>query len=65
MEQGLLAKMGAVNPQPLDTFYARPSVDAMDIYLGELGQAFMLTLVANQQVPVPPYGVSGQCWSGR
>lgn len=51
MEQGLLAKMGAVNPQPLDTFYARPSVDAMDIYLGELGQAFMLTLVANQQVP--------------
>ena len=51
MEQGLLAKMGPVNPQPLDTFYARPSVDAMDIYLGELGQAFMLTLVANQQVP--------------
>jgi hypothetical protein len=43
--------MGAVNPQPLDAFYARPSVDAMDIYLGELGQAFMLTLVANQQVP--------------
>ncbi len=51
LEQRLLAKVGAVNPQPLDAFYARPSVDAMDIYLGELGQAFMLTLVANQQVP--------------
>ncbi len=51
LEQRLLAKVGAVNPQPLDAFYARPSVDAMDIYLGELGQAFMLTLAANQQVP--------------
>lgn len=51
LEQRLLAKMGELNVQPLDAFYARPSVDAMDIYLAELGQTFTLTLVANDYVP--------------
>lgn len=51
LEQRLLAKIGSMNALPLDAFYARPSDEAMGIYLGELGQAFMLTLVANQQVP--------------
>jgi tetratricopeptide (TPR) repeat protein len=51
LEQRLLAKMGAVNAQPLDAFYVRPSVEAMDIYLTELGQAFTLTMVASEYVP--------------
>lgn len=51
LEQRLLVKIGSMNAQPLDAFYSRPSDEAMGIYLGELGQAFMLTLVANQQVP--------------
>jgi tetratricopeptide (TPR) repeat protein len=51
LEQSLLAKTGSVTTEPLDAFYARPSADAMDIYLNELGQAFTLTLVATQYIP--------------
>lgn len=51
LEQRLLAKLGALNTPALDGFYTRPSVDAMDIYLAELGQAFTLTMVANEYVP--------------
>ncbi len=51
LEQRLLAKTGSVTTEPLDAFYARPSADAMDIYLNELGQAFTLTLVATQYIP--------------
>lgn len=51
LEQRLLAKTGSVTTVPLDAFYARPSADAMDIYLNELGQAFTLTLVATKYIP--------------
>lgn len=51
LEQKLLAKIGAVSASPLDAFYARPSRDAIDVYLAELGLAFTLTLVANHYIP--------------
>ncbi|MGK9173336.1 tetratricopeptide repeat protein [Yokenella regensburgei] len=51
LEQRLLAKMGGPVTQALDAFYTRPSAEAMNIYLAELGQAFTLTMVANNYVP--------------
>ncbi|WP_039055862.1 hypothetical protein [Enterobacter sp. Bisph1] len=51
LEQRLLAHIGQRREQPLDAFYQRPSVEAMAIYLGELAQAFTLTLVANKITP--------------
>ena len=51
LEQRLLAQTGLPRPTPFDTFWRRPSVEAIDIYLGELAQAFTLTLVANKTTP--------------
>jgi tetratricopeptide (TPR) repeat protein len=51
LEQRLLAHVGLRCEQPLDPFYLRPSTEMMGVYLSELGQAFMLTLVANKQIP--------------
>ena len=51
LEERLLAHIGQRREQPLDTFYLRPSTEAMKVYLTALGQTFMLTLIANEQVP--------------
>lgn len=51
LEQRLLAHVGLRREQPLDVFYLRPSAEAMPVYLTELGQAFTLTLVANEWMP--------------
>ena len=51
LEQRLLAQTGLPLATPFDTFWRRPSVEAIDIYLGELAQAFTLTLVANKTTP--------------
>ncbi|AMO47781.1 Tetratricopeptide-like helical domain-containing protein [Enterobacter sp. FY-07] len=51
LEQRLLTQIGTPRQQPLDAFYLRPSAEAMAIYLGELAQAFTLTLVANNTTP--------------
>lgn len=50
-EQRLLAQTGLPRQQPFDAFWLRPSVEAIDIYLGELAQALTLTLVANKTTP--------------
>lgn len=47
LEKRLLAHCGRRMERPLDAFYMRPSAEAMPIYLNELGQAYMLTLLAN------------------
>ncbi|NVE00087.1 tetratricopeptide repeat protein [Massilia sp. BJB1822] len=47
LEKRLLAHIGRKREQPLDLFYLRPTAEVMPIYLVELGQAFMLTLLAN------------------
>lgn len=51
LEQRLLTHIGLLRAQPLDAFWLRPSPEAIDIYLGELAQAFTLTLVANETTP--------------
>lgn len=51
LEQRLLTHIGQQREQPIDAFYLRPSVEAMPIYLTALGQALMLTLAANEQMP--------------
>lgn len=51
LEKRVLAHVGLGRSQPLDGFYQRPSVDVMPVYVTELGQAFMLTLLANGQIP--------------
>lgn len=51
LEKSLLAHMGLTREQPLDMFYQHPTAEVMPVYLTELGQAFMLTLVANEHMP--------------
>ncbi|MCU5773982.1 tetratricopeptide repeat protein [Erwiniaceae bacterium BAC15a-03b] len=51
LEQRLLAHIGQQREQPLDSFYQRPSGEAMPIYLTGLGQAFILTMAANERIP--------------
>lgn len=51
LERRLLVQTGPLRAEPFDTFWRRPSVEAIDIYLGELAQAFTLTLVANKITP--------------
>jgi tetratricopeptide (TPR) repeat protein len=51
LEKSLLVHIGLKRKQPLDTFYHHPTADVMPVYLTELGQAFMLTLVANEHMP--------------
>jgi hypothetical protein len=51
LEKRLLAHLGLKRDKPLDLFYLHPTPNVMSIYLAELGQAFMLTLLANGCVP--------------
>ncbi|VBD43357.1 tetratricopeptide repeat protein [Burkholderia pseudomallei] len=51
LEKSLLERIGRKREQPLDAFYQRPTTDVMPAYLGELGQTFMLTLLANNHMP--------------
>lgn len=51
LERRLLAMVGLTHEQPFDEFYLRPTPEVMSVYLTELGQAFMLTLLANNMVP--------------
>ncbi|MFM9427639.1 Tfp pilus assembly protein PilF [Variovorax sp. GrIS 2.14] len=51
LEARLLNSIGLKREQPLDTFYPRPTADVIPVYLAELGQAFMLTMVADNHAP--------------
>jgi len=51
LEKLLLSRIGLMREQPLDSFYQHPTAEVMPAYLTELGQAFMLTLLANEHVP--------------
>lgn len=51
LEKRLLAHIGLKREQPLDLFYQHPTADVLSTYLAELGQAFMLTLLANGHMP--------------
>jgi len=51
IEKSLLERIGRKRELPLDAFYQRPTTDVMPAYLGELGQAFTLTLLANERMP--------------
>jgi hypothetical protein len=51
LEKRLLARIGLRRERPLDAFYQHPSAEAMSVYLTALGQSFMLTLLANEQMP--------------
>lgn len=51
LEQRLLARIGLKREQPLEDFYQHPTAEVLPPYLTELGQAFMLTLLANKQMP--------------
>ncbi|WP_417069859.1 tetratricopeptide repeat protein [Niveibacterium terrae] len=51
LEQRLLARIGLKREQPLDDFYRHPTAEVLTPYLTELGQAFMLTLLANKHMP--------------
>jgi hypothetical protein len=51
LEERLLARIGLKRQQPLDGFYQHPTAEMMPAYLTELGQALMLTLLANNHMP--------------
>lgn len=51
LEQRLLARIGLKREQPLDAFYQRPAARILPMYLTELGQSFMLTLLDNGHMP--------------
>jgi len=51
LEERLLARIGRKRVQPLDAFYLRPTFEAIGVYLTELGQSFMLTLLDNGHMP--------------
>lgn len=51
LEKSLLTRIGLKRDQPMDAFYQHPSGEVMPAYLSELGQAFMLTLLANEHMP--------------
>jgi len=51
LDQRLLAQTGLPRAGPFDAFWLRPSVEAIDIYPGEMVQAFTLTMVANKITP--------------
>ncbi|WP_293764831.1 hypothetical protein [uncultured Aquitalea sp.] len=50
LEKRLLTRIGLRREQPLDSFYQHPTAGVMSVYLTELGQAFMLTLLANEHI---------------
>lgn len=51
LETRLLAGVGLGREAPLDSFYLRPTAEILPVYLTELGQSVMLTLLANGHVP--------------
>lgn len=51
LEERLLSRIGLKRQQPLDVFYRHPTSEVMPVYLAELGQALMLTLLANEHMP--------------
>lgn len=51
LEQRLLSMVGLAREQAFDDFYLRPTPEVIGLYLTELGQAFMLTLLANTMMP--------------
>jgi tetratricopeptide (TPR) repeat protein len=51
LERRLLARVGLKREQPFDAFYQHPTAEVMPVYLVELGQAFMLTLLVNEHMP--------------
>lgn len=51
LEKRLLTRIGLVREQALDPFYQHPTAEVMPVYLTELGQSFMLTLLANEHLP--------------
>ncbi|WP_223112856.1 tetratricopeptide repeat protein [Pseudomonas syringae] len=50
-QQRLLAGIGLKREQPLDVFYRQPEAEVLPVYLAQLGQSFMLTLLANDHMP--------------
>ncbi|MBS7436910.1 tetratricopeptide repeat protein [Pseudomonas syringae] len=51
LQQRLLADIGLKREQPLDVFYQQPAAEVLPVYLTQLGQSFMLTLLANDHLP--------------
>lgn len=51
LEKRLLIRIGLKREEPVDVFYQRPTSEIMSAYLAELGQTFMLTLLANKHMP--------------
>ncbi|RFP09139.1 tetratricopeptide repeat protein [Duganella sp. BJB488] len=51
LEERLLAHIGHKRERPLDAFYQRPTFQVMGAYLTELGQSFMLHLLASGHMP--------------
>lgn len=51
LEKRLLACIGLKREKPVDVFYLHPTAEVLPVYLAELGQAFMLTLLANGHMP--------------
>lgn len=51
LEDRLLAHVGQAREHALDAFYDRPAPQELPRYLAALGQAFTLTLVADEQLP--------------
>ncbi|PBQ18569.1 hypothetical protein CCL08_11605 [Pseudomonas congelans] len=51
LQQRLLAGIGLKREQPLDMFYRQPAAEVLPAYLTQLGQSFMLTLLANDHLP--------------
>ena len=50
LEKRLLTRIGLKRGQAMDAFYQHPSAEVMPAYLIELGQSFMLTLLANEHM---------------
>ncbi|GGY20185.1 tetratricopeptide repeat protein [Paludibacterium paludis] len=50
LEKRLLARIGLKRAQALDTFYQHPNAEVMPVYLTELGQAFILMLLASKHI---------------
>lgn len=51
LEKRLLIHIGQVRNTPLDNFYLSPSQDALPIYLSQLGQSLILTIMNNSISP--------------
>lgn len=51
LEKHLFTHIDFKRELPFDVFYQRPTNEVMPVYLNELGQSFMLTLIANGHAP--------------